>query len=470
MAYKPSTKTLKTGVDSADIINAVINDTEALSEVLPLAEKGNAASIQAIGDILHRGDIDMSNSFINALYNRIIYTIIQTMYFTNPLKRFKRGFLEAGETAEEIAFYLIRPQLYDSTSDNHYPAQMPPEAVSALHKINYQYYYKTTINRKKLLRAFVTYSGMEELVDEQISILYTSAELDEYVVMKYMLGRAALNGYIQGVSVTGTLTQAALKELSAKLRATSNNMALLKTRYNYTHVPTSSEKRKQVMIVNTDVEAYMDVEVLAEAFNMTKVEFQNNRVMIDSFGIDDVQRLNLLFGDVEGYTPFTPAELAQLNSIQAFLLDERFFMIFDVEFELTSFFNPEKLYWNKWLHTWKIVSFSTFVNAVCFSKNVAEEPTAMSLSGAATIKKGKSGFINANLTWATGEFAGNIPMITWTLTGANAANTRLSSVSETTAELFVGSGETATTLTVTASYTPASGTAVTDTFTATVKA
>lgn len=438
MAYVPKTKNLASGVDSAAMINAVLNSSDTFAAI-PRAQAGNVETIHTIGQMIDRNK-NYYNAFVDTLFNRIIMEIIQTLYFTNPLRRLKRGFLEAGDMVEEIAFRLCNPHQYDSTGDGEFPKQERPQVEANIHKINYQKYYKTTVNKKDLLRAFVSYNGMEEFVREQISILYTTAEVDEYVAMKYMIGRSTLNHFIAGIEVTGTTDERALKQLSAKLRATSNNMNLVKTRYNFTHVPTRSEKRQQLVIINSDVEAYMDVEVLADAFNMSKAEFADNRLMIDSFTYDDVNRMNLLFAGEEGYIPFTAAELALLNSIQAWLVDERFFMIFDAEFEMTQFFNPEKLYFNFWLHTWKVMSFSTFVNAVAFTPNVSA-PTGFTLAAApATVTKGNTSTITA--TFAFGDNVPEmLPNVEWSIDTADVVST-LQPISENTALLNIASNET----------------------------
>ena len=61
-------------------------------------------------------------------------------------------------------------------------------------------------------------------------------------------------------------------------------------------------------------------------------------------------------------------------------------MIFDNLFETTDFYNGEKLYWNYWLHTWKTISNSPFVNAVMLTSeesavnSVEISPKALTVS------------------------------------------------------------------------------------------
>lgn len=470
MAKVPQLSNLKSDINSSQIVNAVLNDSNnahlfsSLPRVSSTDTNQATEQLHTIGDILSTNQ-NVYNAFIDTLFNRIIMTVIQTVYFTNPLRRVKRGFLEAGDIVEEIAFKLIAPHDYNSTPDNAYPKQEKPEVATAIHKINYQKYYKTTVNKKDLLRAFVTYNGMEEFVREQISLLYTSAELDEYVATKYMLGRAVLKGYILGIQVPAKTNPDFYRTLSIKMRALANNMELLKTKYNFSHMPQTTRKNLQLVILNTDVEAALDVNVLAEAYNLQYADFNRNRLLLDDWSYEDVRRMNELFGNEIGYTPFTSQELALLNSIDAFVVDERFFMIFDAEFEMTSFFNPEKLYHNFWLHTWKIMSFSTFVNAVVFSNQVAQ-PATITITGNTTATAGNSVPLTATFNYGN-SIPSVLPLLTWQIT-TTVTNTVLEPLGDNKAVLKIGNSETATSITVKASFNSDDGTEIAGTFTVTL--
>lgn len=467
MARKPTIKNLKEGVDGTQMINSVLNSHSIFDDV-PRVSPGNINTLHTVGTILASGDNDLYNKFVTQLFNRIIMEIIQTIYFTNPWRRVKRGLLEAGDKVEEIAFHLCTPHQYDSTDDNAYPKQEPPQVVSRIHQINYQKYYKTTVKRPVLLQAFVSWDGMERFVNEQISTLYTSAELDEYVTMKYMIGRATLLGYIYAKNIPGTMTEQGLKALSIGIRATANNMELLKTMYNYSHVPTNTKKSRQLVILNSDVEAALNVEVLADAFNMSKADFNNNRILIDSFSYSDNIRLNDLFKDEIGYEPFTAQEITLLNSIQAWVVDERFFMIFDVLFELSRFWNPEKLYHNFWLHTWKIVSYSTLVNAITFTPETGE-PQSITITAepAATVNIGDTVNLTAAIDFGQNKLPEILPQIMWEITTANTTS-KLNVISDIQAMLTIGAGEPNAALTITASLHDSTGTLISGSITITV--
>ena len=171
-------------------------------------------------------------------------------------------------------------------------------------------------------------------------------------------------------------------------------------------------KPNQYVIVNSEFDAAMDVEVLASAFNMSKAEFMGHRVLIDSFGNLDTERLNLLFKDNENYTPLTDAEIEALEAVPAVLVDEDWFMIVDNLYNFTEQYNGEGLYWNYWYHVWKTFSISPFSNAVVFVPG-APLITGIDVSPAtATVGAGQNVLLTA--TVSTDHFASKA--VDWSLT------------------------------------------------------
>lgn len=393
MPTKPKAKSING--NSSQIINAVLNDRPDMfgTSKTGIRADGSIESIHRIGEMMSSNN-DWSNAFIHTLMNRIVLVVYQGMYFENPWKRFKRGLLSpeenAGDAVEEIAFNLCDPHLYDSTSDLEFPKQEIPDLKTKIHRINYQEYYKRTINRAKLLRAFLTETGMEELVNYILSTMYTSAEYDEYVSMKYLLGRYSLDGFIYPVKIPEITGKDSLEQVTTIIKGLSNNLTLLSGTYNKSSIPTKTDKINQIILVNTKFDAQLDVEVLAYAFNMDRADLYGQRVLINDFTIEEIDRMDKLFGMEKGYKRFTNEEIEKLNSVPCWILDDRFFMIFDALMEMTSFQNPEKLYWNYWLHTWKILSASTFVNALMLTTTELGVDSLVITPTVATVTKGST--------------------------------------------------------------------------------
>ena len=232
--------------------------------------------------------------------------------------------------------------------------------------------------------------------------MQTSANYDEFLVMKYLLARNILNGRLYAVQVP-TVTTANMKSVVSVIKGVSNYFEFMSNKYNMAGVANYSLKNDQYIVVNSGFDATMDVEVLAAAFNMDKADFMGHRILVDSFGSLDNDRLALLFENDDNYTELTSTELAALDAIPAVLVSKDWFMIFDNLLEITEQYNGQGLYWNYWLHAWKIFSVSPFENSAVFVPG-APSITSVELSPAtATVAAGQTLLLSAEVV--TDNFA-----------------------------------------------------------------
>ena len=363
MPTRPNNVSLNSS--SVDILNAIRNSATANYRDYVPAANPNQDSIREIGAIIMQFPA-LQNEFLSALINRIGRVMITSKMYSNPWNIFKQGLLEFGETIEEIFVNIAKPFEYDpAVAESKVFAREIPDVRSAFHVLNYQKFYKATIQNEQLRQAFLSWEGITELISKIVDAMYTGANYDEFQTMKYLLARHILNGELLATQVA-TVNTSNMRSIVGTIKGVSNHFEFMTNKYNLAGVANYSMKDNQYIIVNSDFDAVMDVEVLASAFNMSKADFMGHRVLIDSFGSLDTERLNLLFKDDENYTPLTDAEIAALDAIPAVLIDSQWFMIFDNLYNFTEQYNGEGLYWNYWYHVWKTFSISPFANAVVF--------------------------------------------------------------------------------------------------------
>lgn len=156
--------------------------------------------------------------------------------------------------------------------------------------------------------------------------MYTGANYDEFLTMKYMLARNILQGRMNVTEVAPVSAENA-KTIVSTIKGVSNIWEFPSTNYNLSGVTTQTDKRDQIILLNAKFDAVIDVEVLAVAFNMEKAEFMGNRILVDSFGSLDTARLDLLFKDDPNYVPLSQEELSALDAIPAVMVDRDWFMI-----------------------------------------------------------------------------------------------------------------------------------------------
>ena len=361
MAVKPKIVTLTNS--SVDVLNAIRNSaTINYRNYVPVATD-DPEVIRAIGQTIMDNPM-LQNEFLSSLVNRIGKVIISSKLYSNPWATFKKGMLEFGEVIEDIFVELANVQDYDpSVAEVEVFKREIPDVRSTFYVLNYQKLYKATIQERDLRKAFLSIDGVTNLIAKIVEAIYTSANYDEFLTMKYLLARRLLQGLIYPYDVSSAGT---MHDLAATFKSVSNEMEFLGTKYNLAGVHTHSLKKEQHLIINASVDANMDVMVLATAFNMDKAEFMGHRHLVDGFGELDLDRLDKLFKDDPNYVKPSSAELTALNSIPAVIVDEDFFVIVDNLLEFTEQYNGEGLYWNYFYHTWKTFAVSPFANAVVF--------------------------------------------------------------------------------------------------------
>lgn len=362
--------------NSVDILNAIRNSaSENYRSYVPYAND-SVDSIRSIGTILMTYP-GLQNEFLSNLINRVGMVLITNKMFDNPWNVFKRGTIEFGETIEEVFVNIAKPFQFDpAVAENKVFAREVPDVRAAFHILNYQKFYKQTIQQEQLRQAFLSWNGVNDLIAKIVDGMYSSANYDEFIAMKYMIARHILDGDLYATEIPAITTDN-MKQITSTIKGVSNSFTFMSNKYNMAGVANYSNKEDQFLILNSGFDASMDVEVLAASFNMDKAEFMGHRVLVDNFGELDDARLEELFGTEPDYTPITPDEKTALNAIPGIIVDRDWFMIFDNLTYFTEQYNGEGLYWNYWYHVWKILSVSPFANASVF---VPDTPSVTSVA------------------------------------------------------------------------------------------
>lgn len=448
-------------MQAADILNVTRNEIGGTyadqipmavkaGDLLPNGQRATAndaiMSLRAIGDIMMQYT-PLQNAFLSALVNRIGRVIITSRLYENPWAGFKKGLLEYGETVEEIFVNLAKPYQYDPVAaETEVFKRRIPDVRAAFHSMNYQKYYPTTVSNDQLRQAFLSWQGITDLIGRIIEQVYTGANYDEFLVMKYLIAQMALKGNIYPVNIPAVTAENA-RAVTTTMVGYARNLSFMSTQYNMAGVTTFTDPNYLYMILTTDISAIFDVEVLALSFNMNKAELIGRQIYVDGFGTFDNERLTLIFADdpYNQFTPFTEEQLTALESIKGLMVDEAFFMIFDNFYNMTEIYNPQGLYWNYFYHVWKTFSASPFANAILFTEQTPAITSVTVSPATATVAKGASSQFSA--TVVTTGFAPKD--VTWTVTGTSAVTSTISD----DGLLTVAADEANTTLTVTATST-----------------
>lgn len=349
-----------------DILNVIRqNASYDYKQSVPVVEK--ATQIPQVGEIIC-GTPSLANQFLNALVNRIALVRAQSVTFNNPYSRLKKGYLEFGETVEDIFVSIAKVVDYDpDKGEGREFKRSLPDVHSQFHIMNWRVMYPVTIQDEDLRRAFLSEQGVTDLITKIVESVYTAAEYDEFLLFKYLIIKAVTKGQMYPVAVDDSK----MSNYATAFRSKSNAITFPKTTYNAASVRNNTPRERQVIFMDSDFNAKYDVEVLAAAFNMDKATFMGSLFLIDDFTTFDNERFEVIRDYSDGIEEVTSTELALMANVKAVLLDENWFQCYDNMNKFTEKYVASGLYWNYFYHTWKTISSSQFANAVVFVANTA---------------------------------------------------------------------------------------------------
>lgn len=325
--------------ETYDIMNAIRNSSsDQFQNYVPLANADNIADVGA-GILINQA---VQNEFITSLVDRIGLVVIRSVQLNNQLAKFKKGMMPLGRTIEEIFTDITKAKKYDAedAEDTVFKREVP-NVHTLFHERNRQDRYDQTIQDDSLKSAFVSWGNFEGFLASVINAMYNSAEVDEYEYMKLLVDNYYSKGLFTQIPVVKPDTGVAAEEFIKKMRATARKMTLPNGSrdYNSLAVRTRTDMDELHLLIDADLEAQVDVEVLAKAFNMNRADFLGHITVVDGFSS---------------------------TGLEAVLIDQNWFMVYDNLLKMETIRNPKGLYWNYFYHVWQTLSVSRFSNAVAF--------------------------------------------------------------------------------------------------------
>lgn len=363
MAKRIAVTTLN--ASTIDILNTIrANASYEYQSSVPAVEK--ASDIPRVGEVLY-GYPALANQFINALINRIALVRVKSAVFNNAYAELKKGYLEFGETVEEVFVNIAKAREFSVEKAEYREMKRTlPDVRTAFHAMNWRVQYPVTIQDEDLRQAFTSMNGVQDLIAKIVDAVYTAAEYDEFLLFKYLMIKAIAHGKMYPVAIG-----ADIKDGAVKFRGISNKITFMSDKYNASGVTTSTPKADQYIFMDSEYNANYDVNVLAGAFNMDKAEFIGKLKLIDDWTTFDNDRFAEIAKESDMIEPITPEELALMANVKAVLVDSEWFQFYDNNNKFTEKYVSSGMYWNYFYNVWKTVSSSPFSNAIVFVQDTA---------------------------------------------------------------------------------------------------
>lgn len=318
---------------------AVLNNirANASTEYQSRIPEATQTNISTIGNALQTYEL-LYNEFCSALVNKIGKTILETKLFKNKLARFKSGTITNQQDVEEIFIEMAKAEgSYDKSGPNPLGRRNPPDVKVLYHRMNRQDYYAISIGDIDFNRVFRSEATLDSFISGLINSVYSGAAYDEWCAMKNLI--ATYDGYFD-YEVPAIGDGEAAKDFVKTLRKAVNDLGFASKEYNAAKVTTWTDPSDLVLLVNKDVVAEVDVEVLAKAFNLGKTDIEVPVIVMDDFG--------------------------SLTDTYGILVDKAWFKVWDTLSRMEQQRNAQGLFTNYFYHVHQILSASRFKNAVRF--------------------------------------------------------------------------------------------------------
>ena len=335
------------------IREASVSEGTIYHQYLPIVD--DQTDIAAFGTPILNNTAVM-NEFMNRLVNRIVYTSFENKYFNNPLQILEGDRIPLGYAGQEIYVNPAKGRKYDVNDFAGLLVKYEADVKVQYTSVNMDLQYPVTVSRHKLKQAFVSWDSLDNFVMELSNSLYNGAYIDEFRFTKGLVSAAYSSNQVQVRTISAISSEATAKTFVQTARELFLNMQLPSTEYNAwakvggygKDILTYSRPEDIVFLIRNDVRAYLDVNVLAEAFNMSKADLLGRIIPVDNFDQYDDNGTKIFDG----------------SAIIGFIGDSSWFRIKRQDMYLDEFYNANNRTWQYYLNLTKMYNYSLFANGV----------------------------------------------------------------------------------------------------------
>ena len=335
------------------IREASVSEGTIYHQYLPIVD--DQTDIAAFGTPI-LNNTPVMNEFMNRLVNRIVYTSFENKYFNNPLQILEGDQIPLGYSGQNIYVNPAKGRQYDVNDFAGLLVKYEADVKVQYTSVNMDLQYPVTVSRHKLKQAFVSWDSLDNFIMELSNSLYNGAYIDEFRFTKGLVSAAYASNQVQVRTISAISSEATAKTFVQTARELFLNMQLPSTEYNAwakvggygKDVLTYSRPEDLVFLIRNDVRAYLDVNVLAEAFNMSKADLLGRIIPIDNFDQYDDNGTKIFDG----------------SAIIGFIGDASWFKIKRQDMYLDEFYNANNRTWQYYLNLTKMYNYSLFANGV----------------------------------------------------------------------------------------------------------
>lgn len=352
MAISEGLRTSLNAIRETSIENGTLY-AKQIDEILPTTD------ISALSTQLFDNE-NLMNEFLNVLVKRVIYTqVVNFKLFNNPLAFLEGEQMPLGAIGQELFINPAEGREFNVNDFAGLLAKYESDVKVQYMHLNSDKQYPVTITRAKLKDAFTSWSNLESFVDAITQSLYNGAYIDRYNMTKGLVTQAYNNNSVVIEQITNPTTEQQAKTFLTKARTLYLNMQEPSADFNAWRkvggygrdVLTWTDREDIVFLIRNDLASYLDVNVLASAFNIDKASLLGRIKYVKDFNVRNTKGDIVLNGD----------------NILGIMADKKWFRIKNQEITMDEFYNANNRTWQMYLNDVNMYQYSLFCNAVVFA-------------------------------------------------------------------------------------------------------
>lgn len=326
-----------------------------------------------MGTFYNNNDADVTSKDLLSgdILVKITKQEIETKVFDGIFGIFTRAMLNVGEQWEEIEVANLESEDFDAGGTN--PLTKKDMSIATLyHKINRRKTFKATASDAQVKMSMLSVEKMAVLADAIVNELYNSSAIEDFEAMKTLLSDIGTGNKIVLCDMNGNGNN--VDAFTKTIQSLARNMTMPSKHYNFSGFKKAFNKKEDlVLIIDSTMEAKLNVDSLASAFNMSKKDLVSNIIVVDELpdisynALKGTEEISLDIGTqtaVNVYKPNEAGEAEITGKVLAFLVDKKAIIRDPVERELTEQYNAKGRFTNYYLHCTDVLSYSTLKNAV----------------------------------------------------------------------------------------------------------
>ena len=297
---------------------------------------------------------EVYNEFCSALVNRLVYTQFIAKSFRNPFVVLEGDALPLGYSGQEIYVNPQKGRVYNPDDFAGLLIKYESQVKVQYTHINVDVQYPVTFSRQALKKAFTSWGDLENFIENLSNSLYNGMYIDEYNAVRQLMAGAFKDNIAQYIVVDAVDSETDAKTFVAKARELFLNFQIPSSDYNSwakiggegDPVVTWTNPEDVVFIVRNDIRSYLDVNVMASAFNISATTLLGNILPIKDFDIYAEDGTKIFDG----------------SGILGLIADKSWFRIRRQDSWMDEFYNPNNRSIQYYLNNVKMYNASLFAN------------------------------------------------------------------------------------------------------------